>query len=117
MKHLRGGEYVTPNVSLITDNNSVMFNPAPPPIIISTFKIELVTSSYSNREYVAFNFEVGMTLGEWVNSEYNVLVNNKKVRLDETEGYLEYNGYRTIYLNLQNVLLTESSVYSCDEPN
>lgn len=57
-----GEEYVTPNVSLITDNNSVMFNPKVVEII--NFKINFKGASLT-KDYIS---EKNMTWEEWVNS-------------------------------------------------
>ena len=68
MKNLRGGEYVTPNVSLIADDNSVMFNPVPPQPI--TFNIQCYYDSSLNK---TFNALEKMTWEQWINSgEYDI---------------------------------------------
>lgn len=63
MKNLKGGgEYVTPNVSLIANDNSVMFNPVPPPELI-TFTVILGNGGFT-KTYTA---EKGMTWENWIN--------------------------------------------------
>jgi len=64
MSYLRGGEYVTPNVSLIAGDNSVMFNP-----IIPTFTISIGSGGiYINGPY---EFRKGMAWSNFLNSHYN----------------------------------------------
>lgn len=67
-----GGDWVTPNVSVIeekissNDNNYIMFNEAES---ISTFTVG-VTSSYTDIEG-PYEFRTGMTWDEFLNSKYN----------------------------------------------
>lgn len=56
-----GGDWVTPNVSLITGDNNIVYEPLASAVSLITFTI------YS----VEYQAEEGMTWGEWVDSEYN----------------------------------------------
>ena len=67
-----GGDWITPNVSLIEEkvssisNNHIMFNEVE---LISTFTIS-VDSAYSDIEG-PYEFKTGMTWDEFLNSKYN----------------------------------------------
>ena len=75
MRHLRGGgEYITPNISLIDDGKRVY----------SEKKVNLITFTIGRYEYIS---EKGMTWGEWINSEYN----GKTDEASRLEVYHEYN--------------------------
>ena len=65
MRHLRGGgEYITPNISLIDDGKRVYSEKK------VNNEVNLITFTIAGAEYQA---EEGMTWGEWVDSEYNVI--------------------------------------------
>ena len=81
-----GGDWITPNVSLIEgkvssiNNNHIMFNEVE---LISTFTIS-VDSASSDIEG-PYNFKEGMTWGEFLNSKYN----NGRFLLGTTASYYE----------------------------
>lgn len=56
-----GSDYVTPNVSVIVEDDTIMFNPLASAVSLITFTVDAI--SYSAEE--------GMTWKEWCNSEYN----------------------------------------------
>lgn len=59
-----GGKYITPNVSLIADDNSVMFNPMIPPKLI-TFTVILYGDGFTK----IYTAEEGMTWENWINCD------------------------------------------------
>ena len=63
IKHLRGGDYITPNLCLNSETWETKCEP-------EEEEVNLITFTIDGTEYQA---EEGMTWGEWVNSEYNTL--------------------------------------------
>ena len=66
MRNLRRGDYITPNVSLIANDNSVMFNPVVPPRPI-TFYEKINNNTYN------FTSIEGYTWEDFVNSNNNTM--------------------------------------------
>ena len=97
MKNLRGGEYVTPNVSLISDNNSIKFNPK----VVETinFKINFKGASLT-KDYIS---EKNMTWEEWINSnKYDITCPLGNIYIQKNESTsLVYAGGSSWYYQVQ----------------
>jgi hypothetical protein len=81
------GNYVTPNVCYIVENNGFIMKPYIKPIIIKP----IITFTIDGIEYQA---EEGMTWEDWVNSEYNPSLENGGYYIHE--GNTIWNATRSI---------------------
>lgn len=72
-----GGEYIEPHVALIRGEDSVVYKPYIPPVLI-TFYIGALSLTAIE----------GMTFEEWVNSEYSVHPDTGKKYWVIVDGYL-----------------------------
>lgn len=70
-----GGDWVTPNVSVIVEDDTIMFEPFADAVSLITFTVHM--TEYQTKE--------GMTWEEWCDSEYNVngfYIDSSYVRID-----------------------------------
>ena len=68
MRHLRGGDFITPNISYVEETEELVIKP----VVIKKEEIKFyIASNIVMPVYNEYTAVKNMTWGDWVNSEYN----------------------------------------------
>ena len=68
MRHLRGGDFITPNISYVEETEELVIKP----VVIEKEEIKFyIASNIVRPVYNEYTAVKNMTWGDWVNSEYN----------------------------------------------